>query len=164
VGSWRNQPCPWNDPFDQIFLDIPFQNGNVRRAFASQPSWIDPVKEIEMRELCETMDEAAPGPQTTPLCENAPPRFAAEACDGWATLPGCGDHRLERDVRRRLEELSGVHFNSLVVRRIPNGVCLQGHALIEDEGLDLNSTVREVDGVDQVLNRLVMMRHVVPPR
>lgn len=68
-------------------------------------------------------------------------------------------HRLEQAVQRRLLAQPDLRFASLVVRRIPNGVCLEG--VLEQEGdLDVCNLARTVDGVVAVLNHLVIQRPV----
>ena len=114
-----------------------------------------------MREPSDSREDVAPGPQTTPLCEIDHSCDAADARGGRVPISVGEHHQLERDVRRRLEVLAGVRFDSLVVRRIPDGVCLQGHAIIDDDRVDVRSAVREVDGVDQVLDRLIAVRRSI---
>jgi hypothetical protein len=47
----------------------------------------------------------------------------------------------------------------LVIRRIPNGVCLEG--VLESEGdPDVSGVARSVAGVNEVLNHLVVRRPV----
>lgn len=55
-------------------------------------------------------------------------------------------------------ELQARHtFLSLVVRRIPGGVCLQG-VVVDDDEIDIEVTARELAGVDHVVNQLVVIR------
>lgn len=65
-------------------------------------------------------------------------------------------HDFEADVRRELLSTAGVTVSNLVVRRLPNGVCLQGVLNVEDESVDICDAVRKVPGVQQILNRMVM--------
>jgi len=66
-------------------------------------------------------------------------------------------HRLEHAVQRRLLSHPELRFSSLVIRRIPNGVCLEG--VVESSGdLDVGNLARTVAGVDEVLNHLVVRR------
>jgi hypothetical protein len=46
---------------------------------------------------------------------------------------------------------------SLVIRRIPNGVCLEG-VLESDAAQDVCTLARSIAGVDEVLNHLVIRR------
>jgi hypothetical protein len=69
----------------------------------------------------------------------------------------CGDapHGLEQAVHRRLCAQPGLQIASLVIRRIPNGVCLEG-VLECDSDQDVCNLVKSVAGVDEVLNHLVV--------
>jgi osmotically-inducible protein OsmY len=64
-------------------------------------------------------------------------------------------HRLEQAVQRHLLSHPKLRFSTLVIRRIPNGVCLQG-VLEESVDLDVCSLARSVAGVTEVLNHLVV--------
>ena len=64
-------------------------------------------------------------------------------------------HSLERQVLRRLLGHPELTFSSLVVRRTPEGICLEG-MLTSTEGPDVCSLARQVAGVDQVLNHLLV--------
>ena len=70
-----------------------------------------------------------------------------------------GVHRIEEEVQRELLGQAGLRFSSLVVRRVPGGVCLEG-VLEADDGDAASSNVcglaRRVAGVQDVLNHLVM--------
>lgn len=107
------------------------------------------------------LDEA---PAVTPLCESNPPRFASEALGGRMTLTLVDAHRIEQDVQRALLALTGAHFPSLVVRRLNDGVCLQGYVEFDDQPIDLSAVARSVTGVDSVVNHIVerSIRPVVP--
>lgn len=80
-----------------------------------------------------------------------PPRFASQA------LEGSAPHQVEQDVQRALLAQPSLRFSSLVVRRIDNGVCLQGVLEAGDEASpDVCHIARGVSGVRNVLNRLVI--------
>ena len=64
-------------------------------------------------------------------------------------------HSIERQVQRRLLAQPNLRFSSLVVRRLPNGVCLEG-VLEATDGADINSLAQQVNGVQNVINRLVV--------
>ncbi len=64
-------------------------------------------------------------------------------------------HSIERQVQRKLLAQPNLKFSSLVVRRIPRGVCLEGVLEMTDDS-DLCKLARQVEGVEQVLNRLVV--------
>ena len=64
-------------------------------------------------------------------------------------------HDIEAEVRRELLAVKGVSIASLVVRRIPNGVCLQGILLREDDSMDLCEIIRRIPGIAEVQNHTV---------
>lgn len=64
-------------------------------------------------------------------------------------------HGLEQAVHRRLRSQPGLQIASLVIRRIPNGVCLEG-VLEGETDHDICNLARSVAGVDEVLNHLVV--------
>jgi len=66
-------------------------------------------------------------------------------------------HRLEQAVQRRLLSNPSLRFSSLVIRRIPNGVCLEG-VLENAADLDVCTLARSIVGVDEVRNHLVVHR------
>ncbi|GAB4159273.1 MAG: hypothetical protein Tsb009_36540 [Planctomycetaceae bacterium] len=49
-----------------------------------------------------------------------------------------------------------VHFSSLVVRRIQDGVCLEGFVESDAELAEADRLASQVAGVENVLNRLVV--------
>ena len=79
---------------------------------------------------------------------------------GQSFLPRCVDapHGLEEAVHRRLRSQPGLRIASLVIRRIPNGICLEG-VLESDTDEDVCNLARSVAGVDEVLNHLVVRQH-----
>lgn len=64
-------------------------------------------------------------------------------------------HSLECEVFRTLREHPQVRIASLVVRRIPQGVCLQGVLESDPVQVNLQQLLREIDGVEHVVNQLV---------
>ena len=81
---------------------------------------------------------------------SSPPRFASEA------LGGPSPHQIEQDVRSALLSQPTLRFSSLVVRRIADGVCLQG-VLESDEGSpDVCTIAQRIAGVNCVLNHLLI--------
>jgi hypothetical protein len=78
---------------------------------------------------------------------------AAAAC---AEPDDVSEHRLERDVQRWLLNQPGLQFSSLVIRRVQNGVCLEGVLETTEPDADICSMVRRVAGVSEVLNHLVV--------
>ena len=91
--------------------------------------------------------------------------------------PACGDsavmtaddsvvfhrHQLEQEVRNRLMAEPSLNFTSLVVRRVRSGLCLEGVLETDDSDVEVSRLVRQICGVSQVLDRLVVHRaHQVP--
>ena len=70
-----------------------------------------------------------------------------------------GRHQIEEDVQRELLAEPKLRFSSLVVRRVPDGVCLEG-VLEADDAESATSCAcglaRRVAGVREVLNHLVV--------
>ncbi|MGD9856168.1 MAG: hypothetical protein AB7U20_14590 [Planctomycetaceae bacterium] len=66
-------------------------------------------------------------------------------------------HAIETEVRNRLTDQEGVHFLELVVRRVPDGVCLEGVMQTDHESLDVGGIVREIAGVERVINHLLIL-------
>jgi hypothetical protein len=72
-------------------------------------------------------------------------------------------HAMERELSQRLRTELEIEFSSLVVRRVKNGVCLQGviemsnlqDAQQSDDILRINQLVRQVAGVERIVNQLV---------
>src|SRR5260221_14437026 len=83
---------------------------------------------------------------------SSPPRFASEALPAAQITP----HQVEQDVRRALLSQPNLHFSSLVVRRIANGVCLQGVLQTDIDSPDVSSIAQRVSGVNCVLNHLLI--------
>jgi len=67
-------------------------------------------------------------------------------------------HALERAIQLELLNQSDVRFSSLVVHRIPDGVCLQGVIEIDNDLPDIERITRELSGVNRVMNHLVVRR------
>jgi hypothetical protein len=94
-----------------------------------------------------------------PVEVGSPRTFVDQA--GHSNGPRCFDapHGLEQAVHRRLRAQPGLRFASLVIRRIPNGVCLEG-VLESDADQDVCHLARSIAGVDEVLNHLVVRQRV----
>lgn len=71
---------------------------------------------------------------------------------------GCHEasHLTELHVRRHLMKQSGLSFSSLVVRRMENGLCLQGVVESCDDEPDFDHLVREVAAVENVVSQVVV--------
>jgi hypothetical protein len=87
--------------------------------------------------------------------EGPPPRALRNTSDKASHSETGPPHRLEQAVQRQLLSHPKLRFSTLVIRRIPNGVCLQG-VLESSVDLDVCSLVRSVAGVNEVLNHLVV--------
>jgi len=85
---------------------------------------------------------------------SSPPRYAAEAL---ASPPASATpHQIEQDVLRALISHPSLHFSSLVVRRITDGVCLQGVLEVDANSPDVCTVAQGVSGVTFVLNHLLV--------
>jgi hypothetical protein len=73
-------------------------------------------------------------------------------------------HQVESEVRRALIARPELHFKSLVVRRLRNGVCLEGVLEADVSAPDVDELAREVAGVECVINRLLVHKLAAPPR
>ena len=73
---------------------------------------------------------------------------------------GSGGHELphvtELQVRQHLLDQNDLTFSSLVVRRMNNGVCLQGVVESCDDEPDFARLVREVAAVEKVVSQIVV--------
>ena len=87
---------------------------------------------------------------------SSPPRFAFEA------LRRPAPHQVEQDVRSALLAEPQFHFATLVVRRIADGVCLQGNLEVDVGAPDVAEVARRVNGVFCVLNHLVKTPRNIP--
>ncbi len=63
-------------------------------------------------------------------------------------------HAIETRVRRELLSSSKLSVSSLVVRRMPNGVCLEGIVKVHDDSVDVDAVVKHISGVEEVRNHL----------
>ena len=69
---------------------------------------------------------------------------------------GGSAHQLEADVRRALLSSEGIEIASLAVRRMPNGVCLEGVIRVHGDDVDVCRAVREMNGVGEVVDHLTI--------
>lgn len=65
-------------------------------------------------------------------------------------------HFLECEVQRRLLSEPRYQFTSLVIRRMNDGICLEGVLITDEDATDVADLLREICGVDNVVNRLVV--------
>jgi hypothetical protein len=70
-------------------------------------------------------------------------------------LAPCFAHSVERQVQRKLLAQPNLSFSSLVVRRMPDGICLEG-IITSTDGSDVCSLAKQVEGVNRVLNHLLV--------
>lgn len=71
----------------------------------------------------------------------------------------CGDrnaqpHRLETQIQRWLLMHSQLKFVSLVVRGIPGGICIEGVLEGHDSLSELERILKQLPGVDRVINNV----------
>lgn len=76
-----------------------------------------------------------------------------------SVLIDMGKHRVECAVQKELLSHPSLHFTSLVVRRTPNGVCLEGMLEAGADSPDPCHLARSVAGVSEVINRLMVRSH-----
>uniref|UniRef100_A0A7C2NZX8 BON domain-containing protein n=1 Tax=Schlesneria paludicola TaxID=360056 RepID=A0A7C2NZX8_9PLAN len=65
-------------------------------------------------------------------------------------------HEMEREVQRRLKAQPGIEIKSLVVRRTPDGVCLEGRIETQEQDVDLRGLMAGIPGLNEVINHLVV--------
>jgi len=74
-------------------------------------------------------------------------------------------HSLEENLQRQLHADPRLQFSSLVIHRIPDGICLEGFLETSDECPDICQLVRSITGIEQVLNHLVVRQpDSTPPK
>lgn len=78
------------------------------------------------------------------------------------TSSSSAGHDLEREVQRRLMDEPGLNFTSLVIRRLNDGVCIQGVLETDADSPDLCSLAKQVAGVDRVIDQVVV-HHAAGP-
>ena len=71
-------------------------------------------------------------------------------------IPSRSSHQLEAEVREALSSADGVDVGGLMVRRLPNGICLEGVVRVSSDDFDVCSAVREIEGVGEIVNHLVV--------
>lgn len=77
-----------------------------------------------------------------------------EACRCSARLSS--PHEIEYEVNRRLQQHPEVTIKSLIVRRTPAGVCLEGRIETTADDLNLGDLMRGIPGLDEIINHLVI--------
>ena len=92
---------------------------------------------------------------------SAPARVETEEQEAETLLLAADDsvvlhpHQLEQEVRHRLMAEPSLNFTSLVVRRVRDGLCLEG-VLEADDSDDVSKLVSQICGAIPVLNHLVV--------
>ena len=89
------------------------------------------------------------------------PAMRFDVPSDWKNLPPVAascrrPHQLEREVQRRILADGGLSISSLVIRRIRDGVCLEGVLESPQSSSQVESIARTVEGVQRVLNCLVV--------
>jgi osmotically-inducible protein OsmY len=109
-----------------------------------------PHLSLQLAEAAAAVTEAAVLPRT----DHANSRQPGDDGNG----SGCHElpHETELQVRRHLLGQSELTFSSLIVRRMNNGVCLQGVVESSDDHPDFARLVREVAAVERVISQLVV--------
>jgi osmotically-inducible protein OsmY len=72
-------------------------------------------------------------------------------------------HDLECEVQRRLLEQPGLRFTSLVIRRLDDGVCIQGVLETDSDAPDLIGLAKQVAGVERVIDQVVIHQAAASP-
>ncbi len=67
-------------------------------------------------------------------------------------------HPLEYEVLRRIQSHPELRIASLVIRRVPQGVCLQGVIESDPEHVNFQQLLSKIEGVEHVINQLVPCR------
>ena len=95
------------------------------------------------------MSPPSEAPRATSPAVHPRRRFDPTEIDG-------SPHVIERQVCRVLTSHPGLSISSLVVRRLGDGVCLTGVIESTDDPADVCRLARQVSGVNEVVNRLLV--------
>lgn len=71
--------------------------------------------------------------------------------------PSCCDsqpHGIEKEVQRRIVRQPGIQILSLTIRRLQDGVCLDGTLETDRSCPDFADLLQEIAGIKRVVNRL----------
>ena len=66
-------------------------------------------------------------------------------------------HAIETAVRNKLTCQKAMRVLKLAVHRVPGGVCLEGVMETDEDCQDVNEIVREIAGVEKVINHLLIL-------
>lgn len=94
-------------------------------------------------------------PTVIPLREQGFASSVSRAASPKSPTRDMSPHAVEREVHRRLSSHPGLRLQSLVVHKTPAGVCLEGRAELLGQELDLADILKDIDGVNEVINRLL---------
>ncbi|MDX1968413.1 MAG: hypothetical protein SFV23_14650 [Planctomycetaceae bacterium] len=72
-------------------------------------------------------------------------------------------HSIECEVSHRLQQVPELEIETLVVRRTPCGVCLEGRIEVNGD-VDIPKLLRGIPGLDEVINHLVVVPADPKPR
>jgi hypothetical protein len=138
-------------------------SGRCARGFAVQRNVADrseDLLEVRMsvkRHRLDTMFRRR-GAEDSALCGWDDPVPSTVSAATLAPAPAVS-HEIECEVQRRLLDEPGFRFSSLVIRRVNDGVCIQGVLETERDAPDLTRLARQVNGVKRVIDQVVV-RHV----
>jgi osmotically-inducible protein OsmY len=71
-------------------------------------------------------------------------------------------HDIECEVSRRLNQHPELKIKSLIVRRTPGGVCLEGRIETSREDINFADLMRDIPGLEEVINHLVISHRATP--
>lgn len=102
----------------------------------------------------DSLESAPDSPHALALDDPVP----SGSCIAVVASGQCPDqpHDVETEVQRVLLGTPDLEFTSLVVRRVPQGVCLEGVLHGPAKSNDVADLVRTVAGVDVVINHLLV--------
>lgn len=104
--------------------------------------------------VASRMDEAAPTPTDSPVPKLAVVDLVPDGAETAAVAPA-ETHQIERDLQRELQRCDELIFDSLTVRQIPDGVCVQGTAHGRYDRRQVADIVRRVARCERVIDQVV---------
>lgn len=72
------------------------------------------------------------------------------------TSPAVSSPGVEANIRRQLLAEEGLTFSSLVVRRVADGICLEGVLEVDADNVDVAAAALRIIGDEPVQNHLVV--------
>jgi len=106
------------------------------------------------------MSRSLTAPQS---CDCAPVSFDDPVPSGSALAvvePCCVEqqpHAIETAVRNKLAGQKAIRVLKLAVHRVQDGVCLEGVMETDEDRQDVTEIVREIAGVDKVIDHLLIL-------